>query len=413
MRDFFFGGWRGWVAAWGLSGLAALGQATEPMAADSTPAGNVTTAASAKGATPAKRPGAGLVVLESQFFEVAGPDYASTQTVMQMTRRLQADLGRYFTWPDMQVRAIQVQLVPVAQADFSAPFVVLAEKDGHRIALVRWSADTKFRDVCLAMSSAALEQLVQWGDGLAAAKQVPDWLKIAFGLELETSLKPGAQDILAEQAGRLPVLTLRQIMTARGPYGDALPTLEVNAYWLARFLQAETGGEGGTRTLYRALAAGQAPSDVLRAQFPGRFAQPEDLDLWWAVGYRELVAGRAPPVQTMAETRALLDDLQAIVVEAAGHDTRIGLEAAWPVHATPRAKAALQMQLDEARARLPWANPVYYNALWSLAACLETLMKNDEGKYEAAWKRYTDDRARAEATEYQVVGALGAGETGG
>jgi hypothetical protein len=360
--------------------------------------------------TPAGRtPGPPPVVLESQFFEVAAPDYASAQTVMRMTRRLQTDLGRYFTWPDVEVRAIQVQLVPAERADFSAPFVVLSENDGHRIALVRWSAATAFRDVCLAMSSATLQQLVSWQSGQAAARQVPDWMKIAFGLELETSLKPAAQDLLAEQAGRMPVLTLRQIMTAKGPYGDALPVLEVNAYWLARFLEEETGGEAATGKLFQALAAGGAPADVLRAQFPGRFAEPEDLDMWWAVGYRDLVEERTPPVQSMAETRELLDSLQAIVVEAGGHDERIGLEAAWPVHSSPRARAALQMQLDEARARLPWSNPVYYNAVWSLAACLETLLKNDEAKYEAAWKQYTQDRAAGEATEYEVDGALGAG----
>jgi len=347
-------------------------------------------------------------VMEGPFFEVAAPDYASAQTVLRMTQRMQENLARYFTWPDVVVRAIQVQMVPAEQANFKAPFLVQSEPDGHRIALVRWDAETKFSDVCLAISSAALEQLADWQNGHAAAARVPDWLKVAFGMELLTSLKPVAVDDLVEQAGRLPSLALRQIMTARGPYGDALPVLEVNAYWLARFLRQECADMTAAKTLFRALAAGTAPDAALRAAFPDQFPDPQTMELWWAVGYHDMVAGRGQPIQAMAQTRALLDNLQAIVVELGGHDQRVGLEAAWEIRTSPRARVALQEQLKQARAALPWSNPVYYNTVWSLAACLETLQHDDKKAYDAAWKRYTDDRAKAEATEYQVIEAMAA-----
>ena len=382
--------------------------AAETPAGNGTVAANVTATVSAPGAMlPTPR----LQVLEGAYFEVAGPDYASAVTVLQMSRALQANLAKYFTWPDAgAIRAIQVQLVPVAQADFAAPFKVVAEpRDGHRVALVRWSAATKFSDVCLAMSSAALEQLVAWQAGAAAAGRVPDWLKIAFGEELEAGLKPAMLDELAVQAGSLPSLTLRQIMTAHGPYGDALPVLEVNAFWLARFLaeEARVGNEPEkVPGLFQALAAGAAPAEALRVAFPGKFEDAQSLELWWAVGYRDLVAGHKLPVQSMAQTREALDGWQALVIEVNGHDQKVGLGEAWAVRGTPRAKAAIAQQLAQARAGLPSANPVYYNAVWSLAACLETLQKDDKGGYDAAWKRYQDDRVKAEATETAVMGAM-------
>ena len=399
---FSFHGWGrlgGGLMAAGSLGLLAAGGAETPAA------------------EPANAPGAKLLaakpeVLESDYFEVAGPDYASAVTVLQMARALQSNLAKYFAWPEAgRVRAIQVQLVPVAQADFAAPFKVLAEaRDGHRIALVRWSAETKFSDVCLAMSSAALEQLVMWQAGPAAAAKTPDWLRIGFGVELEAGLKPAVLDQLAEQAESVPSLTLRQIMTAHGPYGDALPVLEVNAYWLTRFLQEEarmSGTPEKATALFQALAAGTAPVDALRAAFPGEFTDAQTLEMWWAVGYRDLAARHKLPVQSMAQTRAELDGWQSLVIEVAGHDRKVGLEEAWASRALPQTKAAVQEQLDEARAGLPWANPVYYNAVWSLAACLEALRHDDAAAYQAAWKRYQDDRAKAEATEAEVTAAMG------
>jgi hypothetical protein len=405
-RGILAAGWCGWVLATGAetppaaSGNATISNVTAGNAtAQIMTAANVTLAA-------AKPLIAVPVVMESRYFQVAAPDYASAQTVLQMARRLEANLGRYFTWPNMEVRAIQVQLVPAAEANFAAPFKVLSEEQGHRVALVRWDADTKFTDVCLAMSSAALARLVAWQNGAAEADKVPDWMKIGFGMQLETSLKPAAQDREVAQAGLLPVLSLRQIMTAKGPYGDTLPVLTVNAYWLLRFLVQEAGDQDRAKPLIQKLAAGQAPADVLLAAFPGKFSDPQSLEMWWAVGYHEMLAERAPPIHSMAQTRALLDGLQAIVVEAGGQDRKIGLDAAWPVRQSARARAALQLQLDSTRAELPWANPVYYNSVWSLAACLQTLLKNDKPAYEAAWQHYTDDRAKAEATQGIIMKAL-------
>jgi hypothetical protein len=186
--------------------------------------------------------------------------------------------------------------------------------------------------------------------------------------------------------------------------------LEVNAYWLARFLEEEAQASGApakATALLQALAAGTAPVDALRAAFPGEFTDAQTLEMWWAVGYRDLAARHRLPVQGMAQTRISLDGWQSLVIEVEGHDRKVGLDEAWGLRALPQAKAAVEEQLDQVRAGLPWANPVYYNAVWSLAACLEALQHDDEAAYKAAWKRYQDDRAMAEATEAEVTGAMG------
>jgi hypothetical protein len=350
------------------------------------------------------------LVLESKYFEVAGPDYTSVQAVMDMTPRLQTLLARYFAWPDLPARPIQIQLVPAAQAGFAAAFQARPEPDGHGLALVRWNADTKFSDVCLALSAAALESSVAWNNSPPAAKKVPDWLKIAFGIELEVALRPALEDALAEDATRLSALSLRQIMTARGPYGDSLPVLEVNAYWLQRFLD-ETSPADSIAPLMQHLAAGDNPASTLRAAFPGQFPDPATLELWWSVGYRDIVARHVQPVAAMGQTRALLDQLETIVVEVSGGDQRLTLDQAWAARASPRVKSALQDCMDQARPALVRANPVYYNALLSLTACFDAILRGSESAYYKAAANYVADRAKAEAIEAQVRTALG--ETNG
>jgi hypothetical protein len=234
-------------------------------------------------------------------------------------------------------------------------------------------------------------------------------MKIAFGEMLEVSLYPAMADHFFEEATHQPSLSLRQIMTAVGPYDrDQRAILGTNAYWLTRFLEDEAGGSAQVAPLLAALAGGAPPPDALRQTCPDRFTDGATLELWWAVGYRDMMSRKTPPLQTMAQTHALLDDLEAIVIEAGGHDQRLSVGDVWNQRTAPRVRAALKTRFDQARAALPTANPVFYNALLSLGTSLEALQRDDATVFRATWKRYQADRTQGEAVMAEVQSALNA-----
>ncbi len=415
----------------GFAGLVAwLAQAVLAVAAMETPlppAANLTATTPTAPATPAPAmaeapavqsaqvPGDALTDLplqlsESSYFEVVGLDSISVQGVMRMALRLKSILELYFTFPAGSARPIQVKLVPPTLADFSGPFDVRSESSGHRIIRVRWDDKTTISDVCQALSSGALERLAVWRGGVDSGAKVPDWMKVAFGEILEVSLYPAVADDFFEEATRQPSLSLRQIMTATGPYdASQRAVLGVNAYWLTRFLEDEAGGAAQVSPLLVALAGGTPPPEALSQAFPGRFSDGATLELWWAVGYRDMISRKTPPLQTMAQTRALLDDLESMVIEAAGHDQRLSVGDVWSQRTAPKVRAALKTRFDRAREALPTANPVLYNALLSLGTSLEALQHDDATAFRAAWKRYQVDRTQGEAVMAEVQSALAAG----
>ena len=172
----------------------------------------------------------------SPHFEVDAPDAASAQTILRMAESLPDFMEKFFPWPAKLPSHVQIELVPPAQVDFTGPYLIQEDDLGHCAALVRWDAETKFSDVCQAISQASLKSLAVAQDGPDAAAKAPDWLALALGKLLEVGLKPPLIELLSEEGQAVPVLSLRQLMTTPGPYGDAQPVVAINAYWLLRFL---------------------------------------------------------------------------------------------------------------------------------------------------------------------------------
>jgi hypothetical protein len=380
---------------------------------------------SAENWTPGKPRMAPPKTSQSGFFIVTGPDSTSVAKVMEIIgdepdaaantiqgqRSLMSLMAKFFTWPaaDADISQIEVQLTPDAVVDFSGPFKVAHDASGHRVVFVRWNAETTFSDTCLALATAALEQLVVWHHDPATAEKIPDWLRLAMGKMLEVQLKAPLIDALVEDGSHEErALSLRQIVEAHAPFSDAFaPILAVNSYWLARYLEEQAGDGPATRQLFDALASGADPVAALQAAFAGQFSDGRELETWWRVGYFDMLEKRAPIIQNFAQTRAELDHLQEVLVRRNGQDMRVQLDDAWPDHADPDVNKAVTAMEIEAHTKWPEVNPVYNNALVSMEAVLDALRRgDDEAALHKAWKQYEADRAEGQALEDAALAAL-------
>ncbi len=351
------------------------------------------------------------IVVESPQFEVDAPDMASAQRMLKMAEQLPGLMDKFLPWPDQPPSQVQIELVPAAQADFAGPFVVNADHVGHCTALVRWGPDAKFADVCQAIAQASLESLAVWHNGPDAAARAPGWLALALGKLLEAGLKPALIEELSQQGQTLPQTlpepSLAQLMKSSRPYGDAQPVVAVYAYWLLRLLDEECPNAAQANVLFSALAGGTDPAKALTAAFPDEFDDPRDLELWWQEGLRDFTFKYSTPAQTMAQSRAQLDQLEYLNLPSAeGGEQHTRLDAAWAGRTDKSVRDTIARELVTGRSLPVEANPVYHNAVVSLLTALEMLHGDDEKKFQAAWAQYLADRAGAETTESGVAAAL-------
>jgi len=343
----------------------------------------------------------------SPHFEVDAPDAASAQTILRMAESLPDFMEKFFPWPAKLPSHVQIELVPPAQVDFTGPYLIQEDDLGHCAALVRWDAETKFSDVCQAISQASLKSLAVAQDGPAAAAKAPDWLALALGELLEVGLKPPLIELLSEEGQAVPVLSLRQLMTTPGPYGDARPVVAINAYWLLRFLVEQCRTPEMAQPLFSALAAGVDPAKALTAAFPDEFDSPRDLELWWQVGYRDYTRAHSTLALTMAQSRAQLDRLEYLAMpDQVGGVQSTRLDHAWFGRADQNVRDTIASELLAARTLPVQANPVYRNAMLSLLTALEMLHGDDLAQFRAAWARYEQDRADADVIASGVEAAL-------
>ncbi len=350
------------------------------------------------------------VAPDDSVFEVDAPDLLSANQVLDMAERARSITASFFTWPEKPPTRIQIQLIPTSKVDFAAPYVIKPGENGQPTVLVRWNADTQFSDICRAISSVTLQNIVSWNVGAAVAGQVPDWLKFAFGALLEVSLKQAMADSLSEQAQRFPMLAMRQIMTAHNPTGQDVSILAVNAYWLTLFLNSQCANHNVSHGLFDALATGTDPAPLLGTAFSGQFEDERDLELWWQIGYRDELAALGAPIQTFAQTRAVLDDLERVQIIGSNGPELIRLDQAWAHHADKAFRETIAQTLVHQHTAPGHANPAYKNAVVSVLQALENLRGNSEKDFRNAWKVYQDDRAAGEAIEKTVNAALAEGK---
>lgn len=352
------------------------------------------------------------VVRESSPFEIDAPDMASAQTVLRMAQALPGLMAKFFPWPEMPPSLVQIELVPAAQVEFVGPYLITTDRTGHCMALVRWGPDTKLSDVCQAIGQASLKSLAAWRDGPDAVAKTPDWLGLALGKFLEVGVKSPLIEELSQDGEALfqhgqTVPSLRQLMITPGPYGDAEPVLTVYAYWLLRFLNDQCRTQAQAEALFSSLAAGMAPVQALTAAFPDEFDDPRDLELWWQVGYRDFVRAHATPAQTIAQSRAQLDQLEyVLLLDKDGNPQRTRLDQAWDGRTDKTVREAIANELLAGRSLPVEANPIYHNATLSLLTAVEMLHGDDQKKFTDAWAAYLADRAAAEIIASGVEAAL-------
>lgn len=329
---------------------------------------------------------------DNHFFEVASLDFNSLQTVTQMAKEM-GELGAgYFTLSNA-LRPILVQLKPEREVSFKTAYVIRPQVNGEVTVDIKWSEETVFEEVCQALASGFLNRAAIFHFGGEAAAKVPDWMELAFAQLLIGKLRPSYIDHQREFAMQKPMLTAEQIMRASAPFSEGQERVGINAFYFLHFLKSELKADAFERAMLGFLS-GYDPLSVVKDHFP-EFNSRKDMELWWAVGFQQIVRSRQGAFYSLRESREWIERLTSITLESESGEERLVGVKLWERRDVAGMDAEILHRLREIKLQIQKINHVYFNALLSLGLSFESLQNGSEQDFYAQYEQFLTDYEEA------------------
>lgn len=347
-------------------------------------------------------------VAENPHFLIAGESLAGVTTLNRLSREMTAIAAATFNIPPRFARPVVVQLMPPEAMPGGPPYLISSGPRGGVTIAITWNSETSFEITCEALARGFLRQLGATWKPLPerTGYDPPDWLELGFSLLLEARLRGHLPDYFARLARQRSPRPLADIVGARGPYGTQARDLALDAYWLLRFLRREAGNR---RTYQRMLTETMLGKDgyvAILEHYRGHFSDRASLELWWAVGFNDLVRGRQRLVSSPAESRLTVQRLAELTPSWDGITRRVDLAALTHLREREEVREALRQRRLDANLALPQINPVYRNALISLIEAYEAYPLGEE-PFNTARQRFTEDLHAATQLHQAIDSLLG------
>jgi len=334
-------------------------------------------------------------------FRVIGTDFGGLQTAGAMTDQMERLGLRYF--PELRNVREPIQVTLLANPKFEEPYRISPQPNGNYFVYLAWNGETRFSDVCQALASAFIRKAASWRYGRDAGPHAPDWLELAFGQLLEAGIRPGYADTQGEEALIRPPLGLLEMLEAEGPFGLEQKRVALNAVWFFRLLENRITDRELFRKVLAAFLKDLEPAFIMTKAFPGRFNSPQEIEMWWAVGFQAMARGRETPFFSMAQSRELVRSLAIFTIDLDGRDQRVAGPVLWELRKRENVRSALELRQREIKLELQRVNPVYYNALLSLGLFVETtLAAEDLASVQAANQQFLADFRASQELELEI-----------
>lgn len=302
-------------------------------------------------------------------FEIAANDGTAAATVNAMADEAWRLLAAPLALPESFSSPVFVRLIPAAEWSEPAAFRVFVEPGGLVSARVRWDAQPQGWVIRRALVQALLLRLGVTHFGVRAALVAPLWLEHGCVGWWHTHQDAAQLDALKQETAGLPPPSLAELLAWQRGGTEPRP-LSAGSVWLLTFFQAESPA-GEWPSLLRRLIAGDEALPALATQFPGRFGNDAERELWWQTGWHHLRRVHALPTLGAAESRLALSELARLVVAVDGeHDAVVSVQEALGQSGEVWLDLELQRRTTEVNRLLPSLHPFYRNPGLSLAAAL-------------------------------------------
>ncbi len=336
-------------------------------------------------------------------FEIAAVDASMAHALAAAAEEAWRALATPLALPEAFPTPVFVRVVSSENAGDLRPFRVVVEPGGVvsvRIPRTEVENATTRR----ALVQGLLMRLAVARHGVNERLVAPLWLEHACVGWWSTRAAAARLDALKQEAERLSVPMLSELL--RWQRGGPEPReLAAGAVWLLTFLQTESGRAREWPALLQRLLAGAEPVMALTGAFPGRFADVEERELWWATGCRQAQRVRSLPALESAESRVQLAALTRFVFAGASEerDRVVPLREVLARAGEAIVAAELTRRAAELERLIPALHPFFRNAGLALMEIFRAGAKNPTRRealvatWEQDWRDATELEAAAKA----------------
>lgn len=338
-------------------------------------------------------------------FEIAAVDASVAHVLAASAEEAWRVLAGPLALPAAFPSPVFVRVDAPDSAGDPAPFRVVVEPGGVvsvRIPRAALGQPTAQR----ALVQGLLMRLAVAQRGVNERLSAPLWLEHACVGWWRTRAAAAQLDALKQESAQLPVPTIAALLTWRR--GGAEPRdLTAGAVWLLTFFQTESGRSREWPDLLQRLLAGEEPLGALSAAYPGRFADAEEREMWWATGCQHAQRVRTLPAHDSAESRAQLGTLARFVFAGSNEevDRVVPLREVLSRKGEAIVAAEVTRRTTELARLIPALHPFYRNAGLALAEAFRATTR-DADRREALCVAWEQDWRDATELEGATAAAL-------
>lgn len=354
------------------------------------------------------RAASGPVIFQSApgRFEVAANDVTAAERVAARAgegwQLLAAPLGL----PERFSTPVFVRLVPAADWHDAPPFRVIVEAGGVVSLRLSWSEGTTDLILQRGLVQALLMRLAVSLHGTTDKLAAPLWIELGCVGWWRTRADAAQLDALKQESYPLDPPALADVLSWQRGQAETR-TLAVGAEWLFAWLQAESARTEEWPALLRQVLGGAESSAALAANFPERFANDREREMWWQLGWHHLRRAQTLPALEAGESREAIASLARFVFAPGGREVVTPLGDVLTHGREPVVVAELKRRADELAQLLPVLHPFYRNAGLSLAAVLAAGNSTDSTR-AALVKAFEHDFTEGRQLEQATHAALDA-----
>jgi len=257
------------------------------------------------------------------------------------------------------------------------PYRIYAESRGVVGAVLRWEESTAFATFCDALTEIWLTQIATYRRESDQPVKVPDFLVRGISLQLQVSLRPASRIFLQELGQETDPIPLSDLIIPNNADADTIK-FRVASYWLIELINLNLGRPSVIRNYFEGVLTGTPPIESLQNFAPSLRSANDGLELWWAVGYNELVHQEVRPVETRRDSIERLARFSKFDLIVEGQARPVNLREVSEYVENDEVRRLVQMRLRELQQSLPRVHPVFQNASRALVVVLQATLDGDD-----------------------------------
>jgi len=336
-------------------------------------------------------------------FEFVAADQASLQVARKIGREVLEVCDFLMTPPLERIPTIEVKLAPDGRGNLEERmFDIYTDLAGDYGVAVRWNARLPASVFIEALTESYLKQLVLTITGRDRAEQVPSWLIAATSLRTQVAFRPELTEFLREIGREMPMPSLESLFA---PRSLAEMNLEdrVAAYWFLELLRDSLGTQKRVRAYFDAIVMGGDPIGVLEARAEGLPGFGNGVEMWWVVGFQDLVNEESGIVFSIDRSGKLLFLLSRFEIVRPTGLEYAGSVDLWTDRQDPVIRREVSNRLQGVQALLPRINPVFFNSLRGLGLVLQALLDDNKEEFDRVAAEFSDEIERASALAKEAL----------